>query len=391
MVENGASSKGALWFFSAAMFSVGMQMAETGAALERMTRTLALDSTQQGLLVSVRFIGGIVVGFLLWAGHSRFSIRKVLVAAVVLLTFSGILLLYPSYPSALLVATLRGLSVGAIIPLSGMFAAAQKRWSPGLVASTVNAGVSAGLVLLSLIALLLSSSSSIPWQAYWVVSSAIGLVLLAVLPRVSFPGEEAPIHGPEARRSAPAPGGTDWLLAFAGLLVVGSESVLLGLIPAKSVAVAPLAFGGELYALILMSGILLGRTAGAFLFRLVSTFRVIGGSVAIVAVAGGLWSFAPGLAPVSVFLSGLGTATLFPGLVAFVSERSPGKAGATMAAIGWTGGIGGTVVPALTGLVLSAGAPNRVTSLFVVVAALGAFALILRRNQSASGNRPRVL
>ncbi len=374
MVRNDGSTRGTLWFFSAAMFCVGMQMAETGAALERMTRSLNLDSTQQGLLVSVRFVGGIVVGFLLWAGHSRVSFRKALAAALVLLTVSGILLLFPSYSSALLVATLRGLSVGAVIPLSGMFAAAQKRWSPGLVASTVNAAVSAGLVLLSLIALLLSSSPSIPWQAYWAVSGALGLGLLVALPWVSFPAEKA-------RKQAPASPGTDWLLAASGLLLVGSESVLLGLIPAKSVEVAPLSFGGELYALILMTGILLGRTGGAFLFRLFSTLRVIRGSVAIVVLGGVLWSLVPSFAPVSVFLSGVGTAALFPGLVAFASERSPGSAGATIAAIGWTGGLGGTVLPAVTGLILSAGAPNQLTSAFVVSAALGAYGLVLRRNR----------
>ena len=64
------SSRTSLAYFAVAMFLVGIEMAETGAALERMTRVLDLAPQQQGLLVSVRFIGGLFIGFALWAGHA---------------------------------------------------------------------------------------------------------------------------------------------------------------------------------------------------------------------------------------------------------------------------------------------------------------------------------
>ena len=381
-MTNGGVTQGTLWFFSGAMFSVGMQMAETGAALERMTSDLGLDPGQQGLLVSVRFIGGILVGLVLWAGHARIRFRAILFWSLALVVMSGALLLVPTYPAALLLATLRGLSVGAIIPLSGMFGAAQQRWSPGLVASTVNAAVSAGLVLLSLVAVLLSTIPAIPWQAYWAVSSVIGIILLVLLPTVSFPGApeagfalgSSPPESPITKASAAS--ATDWALAAAGLMLVGSESILLGLIPAQSAAVSPLTFTGEFYALVLMTAIFVRRSLGTVLFRVATTSRVITVSVAVIATGGILWSLIPGLAPLSVFLSGLGTASFFPGLIAFVSETKPAKAGATIAAIGWTGGLGGTLLPAVTGFALSAGIPNRLTSGFVVCAAVGAYILV---------------
>lgn len=355
-------------------------MAETGAALERMTIDLGLDPSQQGLLVSVRFVGGIVVGLVLWAGHARIRFRSILFWSLTLLVLSGLLLLVPTYPAALLLATLRGLSVGAVIPLSGMFGAAQERWSPGLVASTVNAAVSAGLVLLSLVALLLSTIPAIPWQAYWSVSSVIGLLLLVVLPTVAFP-ESSPVE------KKPPAIATDWTLAAAGLMLVGSESILLGLIPAQSAAISPLEFNGEFYALVLMTAILVGRSLGTVLFRITTTRRIIAFSVGVIAAGGVLWSIFPGLAPLFVFLSGLGTASFFPGLIAFVSETKPAKAGATIAAIGWTGGAGGTILPAVTGVALSAGIPNRLTSGFVVLAAVGAFFLVKRSSSPMGGGR----
>jgi MFS family permease len=211
------------------------------------------------------------------------------------------------------------------------------------------------------------------------------------LPTVPFPtvrGGEENAHSAEEPRQARHTSlffATDWVLALAGLTLVGSESILLGLIPAQSAAVSSLSFSGEFYALVLMTAILVGRSLATVLFRITTTRRVIALSVALVTLGGAFWSLFPPLAPLFVFLSGLGTASLFPGLIAYVSENRPAKAGATIAAIGWTGGLGGTLLPAVTGLALSAGIPDRLTSGFVVLAALGAFLLIRRSSPSAGG------
>jgi MFS family permease len=390
------------------MFLVGMQMAETGAAMARMSRALALSPGQQGVLVSLRFIGGVVIGLLLWAGHARVRVKAALAAALAVAASSGALLAVPSFAAAAVVAALRGLSVGAIIPLSGMFAAAQGRWPAGVVTSVVNASVSGGLVAVSAVAMLLSGVPGLTWQSYWLPASLVSVLLLVLLPRVEFPAS-----GPKAAGSGAAggtgaggadagdtqaagprvdevraqtagaadPGGgrgsgqaraagsgsdshsdpprigegvagqpgrrsparrTSWGLAVAGLLIVGSEGTLFGLLPAISAARGTVGLSGELYALLLMGGVLLGRTGGTFLFRVLSTPRVLAASTVFLAAVGLCWAFAPPLLPLWVGLIGIATASLFPGLVAFVSDERPESASATIAAIGWTGGLGGT-------------------------------------------------
>lgn len=375
------ASPASFLFFAVTMFLVGMEMAETGAALERMTRTLGLTPSQQGLLVSLRFAGGLVVGLVLWAGHAHVRFKQALGAALILVVVSGPFLLFSSYEAALAVAILRGLSMGAVIPLSGMFAAAQRRWKPGQVAATVNATLSAGMVLLSLFATVLAATTNVRWEAYWVPASVLGAALLLLLPFVVFPragagyttGTREPrrthrhAHGPIVR--------TTWTYAAASLLLVGSEGVLLGLMPAQTVLASGTRAGGELLALYLMAGVLVGRTAGTWLFHRFATVRVLTGSIAVLAAAAVGWTAVPSIAPAMLFVLGCATANLFPGMISHISHERPASAGATIAAMGWTGGLGGTVVPSLAGAALGAGLPVRLLTVFVILPSLGAYLL----------------
>ncbi|NBF40585.1 MAG: MFS transporter [Spirochaetes bacterium] len=388
-------------YFAVTMFLVGMEMAETGAALERMTTALDLTPSQQGLLVSLRFLGGLVVGLLLWAGHAHVRFKEALGVALILVVVSGPFLLFHSYGAALTVAILRGLSMGAVIPLSGMFAAAQRRWKPGQVAATVNATLSAGMVLLSLFATVLAATMDVSWEAYWVPASVLGAVLLLVLPFVVFPRSGAGARAgagagggpsvaadagggpgavtPERRRAhrgSDGPiAGTTWTYAAAGLLLVGSEGVLLGLMPAQTVLASGTRAGGELLALYLMAGVLVGRTAGTWLFSRFATVRVLTGSIAVLAAAAVVWTVFPSVAPAMLFVLGCATANLFPGIISHISHERPESAGATIASIGWTGGLGGAVVPSLAGAALGAGLSVRLLTLFVIIPSLGAYLL----------------
>lgn len=387
-------------FFALTMFLVGMEIAETGAALERMTRTLGLTPSQQGLLVSLRFAGGLVVGLLLWAGHAHVRFKQALAAALILVVLSGPFLLFASYKAALAVAILRGLSMGVVIPLSGMFAAAQRRWKPGQVAATVNATLSAGMVLLSLFATVLAATMDVRWQAYWAPASVLGAALLLLLPFVGFPRAASGVspggdgaegtratgerrltnrrtHGPIAR--------TTWTYAAAGLLLVGSEGVLLGLMPAQTVLASGTGAGGELLALYLMAGVLVGRTAGTWLFDRYATVRVLTGSIAVLVAAAIAWTAVPSIAPAMLFVLGCATANLFPGMISHISHERPASAGATIASIGWTGGLGGTVVPSLAGAALGAGLSVRLLTVFVILPSLGAYLLTRMVGSSRAG------
>ncbi|MFO8063045.1 MAG: MFS transporter [Spirochaetia bacterium] len=367
------SSTASVVFFSVAMFMVGLQIAETGAALERMTASLGLSSSQQGVLVSLRFIGGLVVGLMLWVGHARVHFKRLLSASLAVVLLTGPLLFAPSYGVVVLIAALRGLAMGAIIPLSGMFSAAQTARPSGTVASVVNAALSAGLVILSLFATVLAARLDVGWEIYWAPASVLAVILLLVIPFISFPQSPKPAPGEEYRNPAKH---TVWGYSVAALFLVGSEGVLLGLMPAQSTVISESALGGEFLALLLMTGVLVGRVTGTQLFKTVPSGQVIAGSVATLVVAALVWSLVPPAAPVLLFVLGFSTGNLFPGLVSHISETAPEGAGATIASMGWTGGLGGTVIPALTGASLGAGLPVRLVTVFVIVPSLIAYLLV---------------
>ncbi len=402
MTDSGSYSRSqaaSIPFFTAAMFLVGMQMAETGAALDHMARSLSLDSSEQGLLVSLRFVGGLVVGLFLWAGHARVRFSGALAVALGLVVLSGPLLFVESYAAALAIAGLRGLAMGTVIPLSGMFSAAQEMKPTGQVAAGVNAALSAGMVVLSLVATVFAATIGVGWQAYWAAASIMALLMLILLPFVAFPpvperGEDRPREqgASSFARAGRLRGiivyltqltqGTTWSFAAAGLLLVGSEAVLLGLIPALTVRVAGGRFGGELLALLLMTGVLIGRVAGTVLFKRFTTMQVVTVSAVTVVVAALIWGLVSPLAPAMLVMLGVATGNLFPGMIAHISHARPSEASATIASIGWTGGLGGTVVPALAGAALGSGVPPRWVSLFVIVPTLGAY-LLARRGGAA--------
>jgi MFS family permease len=384
-----------LFFVSACMLLVGMQMAETGASLDRMAVSLGLSALEEGVLVSARFAGGIVLGLVLWLGSARVRIRAVLLVALSLVAASSLLLLVPSFASALAVAVMRGLAVGAIIPLSGMYAASQSNHPSAVVTSTVNAAVSVGLVLVSGLAWLLAEQSALPWQSYWAPAGIGALVVLAIGARVRLPSSTATASGQAERSLARR---TNWPFACAGLFVVAAESVLLGLIPVQSARLsgrptgAGTPTGAEEFALLLMLGVLLGRFAAARLSRRLSARSLLAGSVAALFVSGTLWALFPSASFLFLPLLGLSTAGLFPALIATVADSVPSQAGGTIAAVGWTGGVGGTLLPALTGAALQAGLMGSLSILFVVGAALLALGSSYSSASTAarSTERPRI-
>jgi hypothetical protein len=75
-----------------------------------------------------------------------------------------------------------------------------------------------------------------------------------------------------------------------------------------------------------------------------------------------------------------------------VADSVPSQAGGTIAAVGWTGGVGGTLLPALTGAALQAGLMGSLSILFVVGAALLALGSSYSSASTAarSTERPRI-
>lgn len=359
--------------FSATMAMAGLLLGETGAALERITAELAISPTRQGVLVASRFVGGILIGLLLWLDSSALRLRTLVIVSVSAVAASGLTLLRPTYGGALLTASVRGLAAGALIPLSGVFASSQRRWPTGFVSAIVNTSLSAGLVGVSALSIYLSRIADVSWRTYWVAPSLLSLAILVVLPFVRMP--EA-IRGAETGRRT-----TNWALAAAGLLLIGSEAVLLGWMPAQSAMLAESGRSGEWFALLVMLGIFFGRLLSIFVFRKVRASRVLLFSACAVIVAGIAWIVLRELAWLTVFLSGLATSALFPALISTTAEVDPAGAPATITALGWTGAVGGTVVPVAAGVMVSIGVPVHWSSIAVfvpVVCALPLFFNVLR-------------
>jgi hypothetical protein len=82
-------------------------------------------------------------------------------------------------------------------------------------------------------------------------------------------------------------------MAMAGFLIVGSEAVLLRMIPAVSAAMTGYTFAGEGYASMLMTGVLVGRIGGSRLLKNMESVRVLLWSAVSISTFGLLWSFLP--------------------------------------------------------------------------------------------------
>ena len=382
------------------MFVVGTMMAETGASMTSITTQLGVNAAQQGYLVSARFLGGVIIGLLLWAGSARINLRSIYRASVAAIALSGGLLVLPGYTFALTVAVVRGLAVGALIPLSGVYAANQSERPVGPVTATVNAALSAGLVIVSLSALALSLLPDVAWQLYWALPSVLGVVLFVMSGRVEFP--EVSATG-ASTGIAGLMGRTDWVIAIATAFTVSAESVLIGLVPYRTGAIGSVAVGGELVAVVLMVGIMIGRFAGGRWLERLGPRTVISRAIGSLAFFALVWTLlyvygssigaevATVLFLLLVLTLGLSAATLFPAIVSYTALRGTVVATATLAAIGWTAGVGGTAMPAVAGEALAAGLSPTLIMVFVAGPALIALAILavharLHRGDNRSGD-----
>jgi MFS family permease len=402
-----------LIYVSLAMVTVGMLIAETGASLDLLVRQLDLTAQQQGSIISARFLGGVAFGLFLWIRSTTIPLGRWFQGSLILTVATAPLLLMDTYLSAYVAALLRGFTAGFVIPAAGMYATSQGRWSVGMISGVVNAALSGGLVLISVAAFAISQGSLARWEIYWGMAPLVaGITLLigylggsAISPS-DRPGTEVvqvgTVHAETARtdeskrtvaegrsidpgesahrETAPSGGsvsllagvrqllaGTSAPFAIAAFFVVGTESILFGLMPRLSALLAAeralssdsgWIWSTEQYALAVMAGVFVGRVAGSFILRIVRPGAVLIASVVLLLAFGAVWIFAPpALIALSALGFGLATANFFPALVGAVAVALGRGAPTTIAAMGWTGAGGGTLVPPIAALVLAAGLP----------------------------------
>ncbi len=371
-----------LVYVSLAMITVGTLLAETGASLDLMVRHLGLSEAQQGNLVSARFFGGVVFGLVLWVRATTIPLGRWMQGTIVLTVATAPLLLIDSYLAAYTGALVRGFTAGFVIPAAGVYAASQTRWNVGVIAGVANAALSGGLVLVSVVALAISTAEWARWEYYWALGPVLAVPTL-VLGRLG------------GAAIAPVPAGTagslrsvgqtvrdlcaetTWPFAAASFFIVGTESIFFGLIPRLSALLAAARSGTawvwttEEYALTVMVGVFVGRVVGSYLLKRFSPRAVLIASMGAMGAAGVMWATLPAPAIAAAVLGfGLATANLFPALIGAVSRVLKSDAPTTVAAMGWTGASGGTAIPPLVGVLLAVGLPVPWMGIVAVVPAL---------------------
>ncbi|MFW5827408.1 MAG: hypothetical protein ACOCU4_04915, partial [Alkalispirochaeta sp.] len=167
-----------LVYVSLAMITVGTLLAETGASLDLMVRHLGLSEAQQGNLVSARFFGGVVFGLVLWVRATTIPLGRWMQGTIVLTVATAPLLLIDSYLAAYTGALVRGFTAGFVIPAAGVYAASQTRWNVGVIAGVANAALSGGLVLVSVVALAISTAEWARWEYYWALGPVLAVPTL---------------------------------------------------------------------------------------------------------------------------------------------------------------------------------------------------------------------
>ncbi|HKK47773.1 MAG TPA: hypothetical protein VJ932_01665, partial [Alkalispirochaeta sp.] len=232
-----------LIYVSFAMVTVGTLLAETGASLDLMVRSLSLSEAQQGNLVSARFFGGVVCGLILWIRATTIPLGRWMQATLVLTLATAPLLLINSYLAAYTGALVRGFTAGFVIPAAGVYAASQTRWNAGMIAGVANAALSGGLVLVSAVALGISTTEWARWEYYWVVGPVLAVPTL-LIGRLGG-AEIAPTPVQSANPVVPVGqqvrnlfAGTTWPFAAASFFIVGTESIFFGLVPRLSAILA---------------------------------------------------------------------------------------------------------------------------------------------------------
>jgi MFS family permease len=373
-----------LIYVSLAMITVGTLLAETGASLDLMVRHLDLSEAQQGNLVSARFFGGVIFGLVLWVRATTIPLGRWMQGTLIVTLATAPLLLVDSYLAAYTGGLLRGFTAGFVIPAAGVYAASQTRWNVGMIAGVANAALSGGLVLVSVVALGISTMDWARWEYYWALGPILAVPTLVIghlggAAIAPIPQKTAPSLRSVRERVSTLVVGTTWPFAAAAFFTVGTESIFFGLIPRLSSILAATrssmttgwVWTTEEYALTVMVGVLVGRVTGSYLLKHVKPRIVLIWSMGAMAVAGATWATlpAPALA-IAVFGFGLATANLFPALIGAVSNALGGDASTTVAAMGWAGASGGTVVPPLVGVFLALGLPVPWMGLVSVVPAL---------------------
>lgn len=342
-----------------AMLGVGMNNSLPGAIFPQLAPTLGLSTADMGGLVSITFIGIMLLMLVTHRLTAWFGRKRLILLNIVLECLgAGVLALAGSKAMLALGVALLGAGFGLQgAMLNGLFTRLYGD-SPAQIGALNSMFGLGGLVLPA--GLLLLTRAGLPWT--WVFALAMGLNLAAgllFLP-LALPDEEVSVTTASRR--------LDWRAAFWILLFFlaygGAETAMGQLMPTFLTQTGRATAGVAAFAAGLYWGTLaLGRLVLGPVVKRMGMRRFLlafGGSSAIVAA---LFSVAPG--PLASFvlpmLFGLALAMLWPTGIVVARSMLPGvPAQQIVGATGFTTSMGSLLVPALAGWLAGQFAPAAI-------------------------------
>jgi len=353
--ERHTVSKSPVAGYLATFVVLGMLLSINGPALGWLRDRTGVGIAASGLVLSGGSIGYIVASFAAGRPFDRGSGHRLLLGAFVLGVAAALAVAWSTtFAVVVLLFALIG-AAGGVIDVGGNTLVV---WSqrPERIGSTLNAlhlcfGIGA-LATPLLVAWSISSTDSLVWVA---VALAVGAAAVVALLR----GTEVPRRRPSTADTTGV-ATTAFPLALVCLfyfLYVGSEVTFLGWAPTYAEVESLGGVNGPgLFASMFLAGFTLGRLLGIVLAsRLTLVALVLGSCVVSVVAAAALVVWGGGLGVwVACGVLGLSLGPQYPTMMAYVDERLrlSGKATSRIVA---ASGVGGLLLPLLTGWLLDRG------------------------------------
>jgi fucose permease len=349
-----SSSQSTIFYLLCAGFVVnGIVICFIGPILPVFMAKWGLDDSRAGLFSFVQFSGSVAGVLLSSPLVSAKGFKPAITLGLAMLGAGFALLNAPTFALALAASGIYGLGYGFATPGTNLWVGESYGGRRASALSIMNLAWTAGAISSSLLAMLAMPTSHISLVLY--VIGALGIALAIVLVRMPFgkpPHEENSVLG--ATNDKIVGNGVAILLGVLFFVYVGTEVGTSYWAPTH--AQRATAWRGNTWALAPMfffAGLLCGRgVAAAILLRMKEVAVAVGG---LLLAAVGEFVFLSAHSPLKLFcgafLAGLGLASIFPILIAWLSKwygiRSR-KVGGVMFALA---AAGSALVPPLVGVV----------------------------------------
>ncbi|THF69443.1 MFS transporter [Deinococcus sp. Arct2-2] len=336
---------------AAAFFTLGIIQAMYGPAFSFFQARFGVDTAAVGWIASVHFLGSALAPPLTGVALTRFSLRRVVVAGLLILAAGvGLVGFAPLWSLALAGALVGGLGLGTVsASLNAAYASVGTR-----AVNLVNAVFGLGSIAAPLVvAGLAPRSLALPFLVVAGLSAlTLGLVRLWGIPAM----QPAP-----AQTAAARPGVQLGLFAFLIAAYVGLEAGF-GAWLARHLDGIGLA-GSAFILSGFWAGLTLGRIITGAVGARVSPPRLVLGSAVFVTLCA-VAATRPALAPASYLLAGLALGPIFGTTLAWMTRTLPARLIPFLLVAGSAGGI---LMPILLGVLYSRSGPAAVPAALAVL------------------------